>query len=155
MPTAVDEVISKTEMVEIEPQTGLALKATTNEGKANEEPEPQISTGETPKDMQQKSEPGEQDDAKSQKVGAEKEPECQKEQEADVPVEVEPKTGVSFPVKLNDGKQLKAVGLRKKSMLGLGIKIYAFGIILKLCFFSFMKICMRCSLTVSILMLDN
>ncbi|XP_065879458.1 chalcone isomerase-like protein 1 [Euphorbia lathyris] len=43
--------------------------------------------------------------------------------------EVEPKTGVPFPVKLNDGKQqLLSVGLRKKSMLGLGIKIYAFGI---------------------------
>ncbi|OMO69282.1 Chalcone isomerase [Corchorus olitorius] len=46
----------------------------------------------------------------------------------DVPVEVEPKTGVSFPVKLDDGKQLSCVGMRKKSMLGLGIKIYGFGI---------------------------
>ncbi|WCJ21157.1 Chalcone isomerase-like protein 1 [Euphorbia peplus] len=44
-----------------------------------------------------------------------------------VPVEVEPKTGISFPVKLNYGKQLLSVGLRKKSMLGMGIKIYAFG----------------------------
>ncbi|CDP02053.1 unnamed protein product [Coffea canephora] len=113
MPTAVDEVTAKTEMVEIEPNTGLALKTATNEEKANDEPEAKIST----------------DDAKSQKVGEEKEPECHKEQEADVPpVEVEPKTGVSFPAKLNDGKQLEAVGLRKKSMLGLGIKIYAFGI---------------------------
>nr|XP_027102035.1 fatty-acid-binding protein 1-like [Coffea arabica] len=130
MPTAVDEVTAKTEMVEIEPNTGLALKTATNEEKANDEPEAKISTGEAPKpkDMQQKNEPGDPDDAKSQKVGEEKEPECHKEQEADVPVEVEPKTGVSFPVKLNDGKQLEAVGLRKKSMLGLGIKIYAFGI---------------------------
>ncbi|KAJ4827566.1 hypothetical protein Tsubulata_004787 [Turnera subulata] len=45
----------------------------------------------------------------------------------EVAVEVEPKTGVSFPVKLDDGKQLMSVGLRKKSMLGLGIKIYGFG----------------------------
>ncbi|GMI68376.1 fatty-acid-binding protein 1 [Hibiscus trionum] len=45
----------------------------------------------------------------------------------EVAVEVEPKTGVSFPVKLDDGKQLNCVGVRKKSMLGLGIKIYAFG----------------------------
>ncbi|KAH1128730.1 hypothetical protein J1N35_000108 [Gossypium stocksii] len=37
-------------------------------------------------------------------------------------VAVEPKTGVSFPVKLDDGKQLNCVGLRKKSMLGLDIK---------------------------------
>ncbi|KAK8607274.1 hypothetical protein V6N13_053016 [Hibiscus sabdariffa] len=45
----------------------------------------------------------------------------------EVAVEVEPKTGVSFPVKLDDGKQLNCVGVRKKSMLGLGIKIYGFG----------------------------
>ncbi|XVF16336.1 hypothetical protein REPUB_Repub10bG0022700 [Reevesia pubescens] len=45
----------------------------------------------------------------------------------EVAVEVEPKTGVSFPVKLDDGKQLNCVGLRKKSMLGMGIKIYGFG----------------------------
>lgn len=47
----------------------------------------------------------------------------------EVPVEVEPKTRFSFPVKLEDGKQLDCVGLRKKSMLGMGIKIYAFGMI--------------------------
>lgn len=40
---------------------------------------------------------------------------------------MEPKTGVSFPVKLDDGQQLNCVGLRKKSMLGVGIKIYGFG----------------------------
>ncbi|KAK2661662.1 hypothetical protein Ddye_000236 [Dipteronia dyeriana] len=45
-----------------------------------------------------------------------------------VAVKVEPKTGVSFPVKLDDGKQLICVGLRKKSVPGIGIKIYAFGI---------------------------
>ncbi|KAE8691624.1 putative aldose 1-epimerase [Hibiscus syriacus] len=48
--------------------------------------------------------------------------------EEEVAVEVEPKTGVSFPLKLDDGKQLNCVGVRKKSMLGLGIKIYAFGV---------------------------
>ncbi|TYI20783.1 hypothetical protein ES332_A07G260600v1 [Gossypium tomentosum] len=42
-------------------------------------------------------------------------------------VAVEPKTGVSFPVKLDDGKQLNCVGLRKKSMLGCGIKVYSYG----------------------------
>ncbi|XP_012445138.1 chalcone isomerase-like protein 1 [Gossypium raimondii] len=42
-------------------------------------------------------------------------------------VAVEPKTGVSFPVKLDDGKQLNCVGLRKKSMFGLGIKVYSYG----------------------------
>ncbi|GMI86790.1 fatty-acid-binding protein 1 [Hibiscus trionum] len=50
----------------------------------------------------------------------------EKKQE-EVAVEVEPKTGVSFPVKLDDGKHLNCVGVRKKSMLGLGIKIYGFG----------------------------
>ena len=45
----------------------------------------------------------------------------------EVAVEVEPKTGVSFPVKSEDGKTLTCVGMRKKSMLGLGIKIYGFG----------------------------
>lgn len=48
----------------------------------------------------------------------------------EVAVEVEPKTGVSFPVKLDDGKQLNCVGLRKKSMLGMGIKVYGFGNVL-------------------------
>ncbi|MBA0758647.1 hypothetical protein Gotri_021626 [Gossypium trilobum] len=42
-------------------------------------------------------------------------------------VAVEPKTGVSFPVKLDDGKQLNCVGLRKKSIFGLGIKVYSYG----------------------------
>lgn len=49
--------------------------------------------------------------------------------EEGVAMEIEPKTGVSFPVKLDDGKQLSCVGLRKKSMLGIGIKIHGFGII--------------------------
>ncbi|CAI0454983.1 unnamed protein product [Linum tenue] len=48
-------------------------------------------------------------------------------EEEEVAVEVEPKTGISFPVKLADGKELMTVGLRKKSMLGMGIKIYGFG----------------------------
>ncbi|KAJ0053391.1 hypothetical protein Pint_02822 [Pistacia integerrima] len=45
----------------------------------------------------------------------------------EVAMEVEPNAGVSFPVKLDDGKQLNSVGLRKKSMLGIGIKIYGYG----------------------------
>lgn len=45
----------------------------------------------------------------------------------EVAMEIEPKTGLSFPVKLDDGKQLTCVGLRKRSMLGIGIKIYGFG----------------------------
>ncbi|XP_010929907.1 chalcone isomerase-like protein 1 [Elaeis guineensis] len=45
-----------------------------------------------------------------------------------VKMDIEPKTGVSFPVKLGDGQQLNAVGCRKKKILGLGVNIYAFGI---------------------------
>ncbi|GLT52464.1 hypothetical protein SLA2020_258100 [Shorea laevis] len=53
-------------------------------------------------------------------------PEMTKEE---VAVEVEPKTGVPFPVKLDDGKlQLNCVGVTRKSILGIGIKVYAFGI---------------------------
>lgn len=49
-------------------------------------------------------------------------------QDEEVPMEIEPKSGVSFPVRLSDGKQLSCVGMRKKSMLGMGIKVYGFGI---------------------------
>ncbi|KAF9590225.1 hypothetical protein IFM89_032003 [Coptis chinensis] len=58
----------------------------------------------------------------------ESKPDVEIPKEENIAVEVEPKTGVSFPVKLADGKQLNSVGLRKKSILGLGIKIYGFGI---------------------------
>lgn len=54
----------------------------------------------------------------------------------EVGAEVEPKTGVSFAVKLDDGKRLNCVGVRKKSMVGMSIKIYAFGI----CFTFFARI---------------
>nr|AOS52790.1 chalcone-flavanone isomerase CHIL2 [Tradescantia hirsutiflora] len=43
-------------------------------------------------------------------------------------MEVEPKTGVAFPVKLADGKQLHATGLRKKKIVGVDVNMYAFGI---------------------------
>ncbi|KAG6499641.1 hypothetical protein ZIOFF_039431 [Zingiber officinale] len=43
-------------------------------------------------------------------------------------MEVEPKTGVPFPVKLPNGMQLQATGLRRKKILGFGLNIYAFGI---------------------------
>ncbi|XP_076949630.1 chalcone isomerase-like protein 1 [Bidens hawaiensis] len=48
--------------------------------------------------------------------------------EKTIAVEVERKTGISFPLKLSDGKELKAVGVRKKNLLGFSIKIYSFGI---------------------------
>ncbi|KAL4581574.1 hypothetical protein LXL04_006097 [Taraxacum kok-saghyz] len=46
----------------------------------------------------------------------------------EIPVEIDRKTGVSFPIKLSDGKELKAIGLRKKNVFGLSLKIYSFAI---------------------------
>ncbi|KAF3793661.1 Fatty-acid-binding protein 1 [Nymphaea thermarum] len=42
--------------------------------------------------------------------------------------EIEPKTGVAFPLTLENGKRLHATGLRKKKVMGLSFKIYAFGL---------------------------
>ncbi|OWM71505.1 fatty-acid-binding protein 1-like [Punica granatum] len=64
-------------------------------------------------------------EVKSVKV-EEKETVADKDEEQ-VGMEIDPNTGTSFPVKLEDGKQLNCVGLRKKSMLGFDIKIYSFG----------------------------
>jgi hypothetical protein len=46
----------------------------------------------------------------------------------EVAVEVEPKSGISYQVKLDDGKQLGCAGLRRKHALGMNLKIYGFGI---------------------------
>nr|AEN83505.1 chalcone isomerase [Solanum tuberosum] len=108
MPTTMEDVTAKIDAVEIDPKSGLALKEKAIEG--------ELKTTETT-----------QEKTNEAKSDPEKEPNGATFKEEEVPVEVEPKTGVSFPVKLEDGKQLKAVGLRKKSMLGMGIKIYGFG----------------------------
>lgn len=105
-----EDVTAKIDAVEID----LALKSTTEKEKAVEG---EVKTTDTT-----------QEKPNEAKSDPEKEPNgATFKEEEEVPVEVEPKTGVSFPVKLEDGKQLKAVGLRKKSMLGMGIKIYGFG----------------------------
>lgn len=44
--------------------------------------------------------------------------------EEEVKMEVEIKTGISFPVKLNDGKQLNTMGIRKKKILALSASTY-------------------------------
>ncbi|KAA8548155.1 hypothetical protein F0562_004584 [Nyssa sinensis] len=106
METTVEDVTPMAEMVEIEPKTGENGTKVAEELK-NENVQEKAVTGKVP----------DNDDASMD--GTKKE---------EVPVEIEPKTGISFPVKLDDGKQLNAVGLRKKSMLGMGIKIYGFGI---------------------------
>lgn len=53
----------------------------------------------------------------------------EKLQNEEMLVEVERKTGVSFPVKLSDRKELIAVGLRRKNFLGLSFRVYSFGTI--------------------------
>lgn len=114
MSTTVHEAIEKTEMSDTDPKRGVALCPATN-GEGNE---------------QAKEKPEGEEDEKP--VG--KEAKIEQEQltiqamrEEDVPVELEPKTGTSFPVVVA-GKQLNSVGLRKKSVFGISIKIYGFGI---------------------------
>nr|QTF65961.1 fatty-acid-binding protein [Dracaena cambodiana] len=69
--------------------------------------------------------------AKDEKAVEEKEQikakEGEGEGEENVKVEIEPKTGVAFPVKLADGKQLDSLGLRRKKVIAININIYAFG----------------------------
>ncbi|KAK6928399.1 Chalcone isomerase [Dillenia turbinata] len=117
--TNVEEVLAKAEMVEIEPKTGIAIKVENTNGAM-----PDTASGEenghaNGKDIEEV--------PKDKNVEEEKleEEEISKEE---VALEIEPKTGVAFPVKLDDGKLLKAVGVRKKTILGMGIKIYGFGI---------------------------
>ncbi|XVF60219.1 hypothetical protein PTKIN_Ptkin08bG0027200 [Pterospermum kingtungense] len=100
MASTAENVIAKDEMAKEKVSSENGMKAAEHKanGKAHDEETPE---GEVPKEDQAKKE--------------------------EVAVEVEPKTGVSFPVKLDDGKQLSSVGVRKKSMLGMGIKIYGFG----------------------------
>lgn len=98
MATTVEDITAKVEKAEIEPKTGLT-------------------TSKPPQNSEEQNEKSE-----SAAKGA------NEAQEEVVGAEIEPKTGVSFPVKLDDEKRLNCVGVRKKSMLGMGIKIYAFGI---------------------------
>ncbi|KAL2240562.1 fatty-acid-binding protein 1-like [Sesamum indicum] len=112
--TTVNDVAEKTEMLEIDPNSSVALKSTTKDMGNKQETEKL--EGENENKSVGKEEKKEQEEPTK---------EAMKE---NVPVEVEAKTGVSFPVMLADGKRLNAVGLRKKSMIGVGIKIYAFGI---------------------------
>lgn len=131
-----DDIISKAEMIEIEPKTGVAMKAETpteerglhgndhNGEKSAEEPKYETVEEE------------EKQNGEKQPIGGEVRKEEEKKEDK-VEFETEPKTGVSFPVKLDDGKQLNAVGMRKKSMLGIGVKIYGFGIISSITLFFF------------------
>ncbi|PSS30352.1 Fatty-acid-binding protein [Actinidia chinensis var. chinensis] len=125
MATTMEEVIAKAETVEIEPKTGVAINPQTPREEKLNGADPKITNG-NEKDYSN----GEKatEEPKNGTVEEDKQMPKDEAKKEEVPVETEPKTGVSFPVKLDDGKQLNAVGLRKKSMLGLGIKIYGFGV---------------------------
>ena len=110
MSTTVENVVAKTPDVEIDPKS--AAEKVTN-GAAKE---------------------GSHENGTKATAGAEEEAKQENVQEQvvkkEVPLQLEPKSGVSFAVELDDGKQLFAAGLRKKSMFGVGIKVYGFGTIL-------------------------
>lgn len=57
--------------------------------------------------------------------------------------EIEPKTGAKFPLKLSDGLRLSSVGLRKKYVLGIGIKVYSFGTYRILSTYPFFFMCVQ------------
>lgn len=118
MSTTVEDVVAKTRDVEIDPKRDVASNDKITNGTAKE---------------------GNHDNGTKAKQGAEEEAKQEKAQEQmvkkEVPLQLEPKSGVSFPVELDDGKQLFAAGLRKKSMFGVGIKVYGFGMILSICIY--------------------
>lgn len=110
MSTTVEDVVAKTQDVEIDPKSAVASNENVTAKEGNHE-------------NGTKAKKGAEEEAKQEKV---EEQMVKKE----VPLQLEPKSGVSFPVELDDGKQLFAAGLRKKSMFGVGIKVYGFGMIL-------------------------
>lgn len=63
----------------------------------------------------------------NQQKEKEEEEVVKEEKEEEVKMEVEPNTGVKFPVKVSDGKELVAMGVRKKTVIALNITIYGFG----------------------------
>ncbi|KAH9790985.1 Chalcone isomerase domain-containing protein [Citrus sinensis] len=133
--TAVENVTAKAEALVLQKATAIGEVAKENVGCENgtKVAEEQTATAELAKEKmncENGTKVAEAEELSDERVQEDKEKtgnEVRKEEaKEDIAVEVEPKTGVSFPVKLNDGKQLNCVGLRKKSMLGLGIKIYGF-----------------------------
>ncbi|KAK6128311.1 hypothetical protein DH2020_037946 [Rehmannia glutinosa] len=124
MPTTVNYITEKTGMLDIDTKSGAALKSTTkNKG---DEIEPKLANNEQDEEKMQAQ--TEDKTAHTEEEIEQEDDNKQAKKEEEVPVEVEPKSGISFPVRLSDGKLLKAVGLRKTSMLGINIKIYGFGI---------------------------
>lgn len=114
-------MVEKTEMTEIEPKRSVdALCSETNNEQEKEKP--RVEGEEKPTEKEVKIE----EEEVTVPAVEEEDVTVPAVKEEDVPVELEPRTGISFPVMVA-GKQLNSVGLRKKSVLGLGIKIYGFG----------------------------
>ncbi|KAK6153091.1 hypothetical protein DH2020_012730 [Rehmannia glutinosa] len=111
-------------MLDIDTKSGAALKPTTKD--KGDEIEPKLANNEQDEEKMQAQ--TEDKSAHTEEEIEQEDDNKQAKKEKEVPVEVEPKSGISFPVRLSDGKLLKAVGLRKTSMLGISIKIYGFGI---------------------------
>ncbi|KAF8378223.1 hypothetical protein HHK36_029562 [Tetracentron sinense] len=135
MAPTVEEVTAKAGMVEIEPKTGVALKVVAvKDNNKTDNPVSRTDVKETAKEEKVNGENGTKAEVVPKEEGkAETEPTSkialkEETEKEEVAVEIEPKTGVSFPVKLDDGKQLNSAGVRKKSILGVGLKIYSFGI---------------------------
>ncbi|OVA20604.1 Chalcone isomerase [Macleaya cordata] len=138
MEPTVEEVTTRTEMLEIEPvnpaenptvEQAAAVKVHTPMTANKSEPNTSNADSEPKIKTISKENPITADETESKiDVMAAKDDQMMKKEENVVDVQIEPKTGVSFPVKLDDGKLLNAVGVRKKTILGLGIKIYGFGV---------------------------
>ncbi|KAF6137116.1 hypothetical protein GIB67_030880 [Kingdonia uniflora] len=149
MATMVQGVTTKTEMLEIDPKStiGTSKDATMvndvakmeHEGKTNEDETLKKGSETTKKDVKKGLNETPEGETSTIEKDLKADVELKKEKADDTAVEdetdkkeavaeqTEPKTGVSFPVKLRDGKQLNSFGMRKKTILGLGIKIYGFG----------------------------
>lgn len=133
--TAVENVTAKAEALVLQKAIAIGEVAKENVGCDNgtKVAEEQTATAELAKEKmncENGTNVAEAEELSHERVQEDKEKagnEVPKEAKDDIAVEVELKTGVSFPAKLDDGKQLNCVGLRKKSILGLGIKIYGFG----------------------------
>ncbi|KAJ8549892.1 hypothetical protein K7X08_033599 [Anisodus acutangulus] len=107
MPTTMEDVAAKVEAVEVEPKSGLALKSGMEKEKEKAS-EGEAKTAETIQEKPNCTNGAKTEEEKNEKTDPEKEPNGATFKEEEVPVEVEPKTGVSFAVRLEDGKQLKA-----------------------------------------------
>ncbi|KAJ7970763.1 Gag-asp_proteas domain-containing protein [Quillaja saponaria] len=123
MATIVEDVIAKAKMIEIEPKAGITLKHhPTNKEKVNGN-ECEAIDAATEKDKvisENEMKVGEGlNNGKVQEDKVVDGNEVPKDQpKKEVAVKVEP-NGISFPVILDDGKQLNCVGLRKKTILGM------------------------------------